>query len=150
MIISGKCWKTEFKEYDELIDRLGIRERVILRLGYVENELAPYYFKAADVVLLPYRKIFSSGVLLRALHYGSVIVASDLPPFSKVIGDSLCGRLFRSEDADDMAETLVTLLNSQQEMDRIRHNAQDLLKTTYSWDLIGREMKGVYQRVLTL
>lgn len=49
---------------------------VHLHLGYLSDEAFDRWIVAADVVVLPYRSIWSSGVLARALLYGRGVVAT--------------------------------------------------------------------------
>jgi beta-1,4-mannosyltransferase len=49
--------------------------RVLLRLGHVPSEEVAELHAAADVCLLPYRQVFSSGALLLALSLGLPAVA---------------------------------------------------------------------------
>ena len=58
---------------------------VELRLGEVEPQVVSDLLHAADAVLLPYRRITGSGVLLQALTAGVGVVASDLPYFREVL-----------------------------------------------------------------
>jgi hypothetical protein len=53
-------------------------EGVELVEGYVSDELFDRWLVAADVVVLPYRNIWSSGVLERAALYDRPVVATDV------------------------------------------------------------------------
>ena len=57
----------EEEEFLAIIKENKMEDDCILRLEYIPNDSIPYYFKATDVVVLPYRKIYSSGVLIRSL-----------------------------------------------------------------------------------
>ena len=50
----------------QTITRTDIRERIIQRIQFVPDEETELYFKAADVLVLPYTHIFQSGVLFLA------------------------------------------------------------------------------------
>lgn len=51
---------------------------VFLHEGYVSPELFDRWLVASDVVVLPYRSIWSSGVLERALLYDRPVIATDV------------------------------------------------------------------------
>lgn len=85
LLVVGKPWKVEQEEFDAIVKEKNLEKDCILNYSYVPNEIIPYYFAAADVVTLPYREIYSSGVMIRSLDYSAAIVASDLDTFKKII-----------------------------------------------------------------
>ena len=50
-------------------------------IKFISHSDVPYYYSAADIVILPYRKIYQSGVLMMSLSYKKPVVVSDLPSF---------------------------------------------------------------------
>jgi glycosyltransferase involved in cell wall biosynthesis len=52
--------------------------RVALHEGYVSDHAFDSWLAASDVVLLPYREIWSSGVLARAQLFGRQVIVSDV------------------------------------------------------------------------
>src|SRR3954463_10672342 len=63
-------------------------------------------FRAADLVVLPYREIDQSGVLFTALAFGKPILATSVGGFAEL--DAL--ELVRPDDADALAEALPRVL----------------------------------------
>jgi D-inositol-3-phosphate glycosyltransferase len=63
---SEGCWKQIYQE----IARSGIRDRVIERIDYIPDEETELFFKAADVLILPYTRMFQSGVLFLGYSFG--------------------------------------------------------------------------------
>lgn len=57
-------------------------ERIVMREGYVEERDVPRYYAAADVVVLPYRHIDQSGILLQAMSFGVPVIAYPVGAFS--------------------------------------------------------------------
>lgn len=76
-----------------LTRRLGIEDCVFWDLRFVEEKDAALYFAQADVVVIPYRLIDQSGVLMAALAFGKPIVASRVGGFTEIITDGLHGFL---------------------------------------------------------
>jgi glycosyltransferase involved in cell wall biosynthesis len=72
---------------DELTDLVDVTPGVHLRLGYLSDELFDRWLVACDVVVLPYRSIWSSGVLERALLYEREVIATDVGGLSFQRGD---------------------------------------------------------------
>ena len=76
-------------------------ERATLTEGYVSDELFDRWTLAADAVVLPYREIWSSGVLERARLHGTPVIAADLPQLADQVppGSSLFSGLDQLVDA---------------------------------------------------
>ncbi len=69
LIVVGEV-KERFPENAERIKSESAGDsRVRLELGHVPGDRVQVYFRSADLVVLPYREIFSSGVTLLALSF---------------------------------------------------------------------------------
>ena len=58
---------------------------MILRIQFIPDEEMELYFKAADVLVLPYKEIFQSGVLFLAYSFGLPVIATDVGSFREDI-----------------------------------------------------------------
>lgn len=86
----------------------------------------------SETVLLPYKKITGSGVLLAAWTLGCGVIASDLPYFREMIpATSNAGRLFKTEDADALAKAIVEYLEVSSQK---RKHAALKMADQYAWD----------------
>lgn len=148
VMVVGKCWKQELSTYLELLDSENIKDRVTFVNSFIPNEMVPFYFWASDIVCLPYKKIYQSGVVLRALDYGSTIIASDLPPLKAMISDGETGLLFRSEDPIDLASKVNELATDKLKRDRLAKNAKAFVDHHYGWPIIAEATKAVYEEIL--
>jgi glycosyltransferase involved in cell wall biosynthesis len=141
LIIAGDTGKESFDKYQNLIDKLGISERIILDINYVSDSKRELYFKAVDAMVLPYEKIFQSGVLLMAMSYGLPVVASDIPPFKEVIEHNKNGLLFESLNAKDLALKINDLFEDNGSLHEFSKSAIETINTTFSWDEIAANYK---------
>ena len=68
LLIVGKPKGPEnyWNEIRQTIVNSDIGDRVIEKIEYVPDEETELYFKAADVLILPYTHVFQSGVLFLA------------------------------------------------------------------------------------
>jgi glycosyltransferase involved in cell wall biosynthesis len=148
LVIAGKVWKDDFSRYQDLIDRYALADVVSLHIRYIPDDEIATYYSAADIVALPYRKIYQSGVLLMAMSYGIPVLASDLPGMSEVITDGENGFLFKTGDADDLANRLAAVLTDTQGQERAVTQARKDMELRYSWDTIGGQLAEVYREVL--
>jgi glycosyltransferase involved in cell wall biosynthesis len=149
LVIAGRPWKTDFSRYAALIDTMGVRDKCLVHLEYVPDDRVPQYYAAADVVVLPYRRIYQSGVILLAMSYGKVVVASDLPGMREVVADGENGYLFSRESKDALAKTLVKALQGHRERAEIEARALEYVRRCHDWNQIGVQTVQLYRDLLS-
>jgi glycosyltransferase involved in cell wall biosynthesis len=59
-----------------------------LNLNYLDDDQIQYFLNAADVVVLPYKKLTNSGVLFLAMSFGKPVICSDQGSASEIIKDN--------------------------------------------------------------
>lgn len=132
------------------ISILGLSARTIQRIEYVPDADTEAYFKAADVLVLPYTNVFQSGVLFLAYNFGLPVIASDIASLREDILEGETGFVCRPRDPNALAETLVRYFASglYGELTRrraaIRHYAGD----RYSWSRVAAMTSQTYSALL--
>ena len=76
------------------------------RADYIPDDETEVYFKAADVLVLPYRHIYQSGVLFLGYSFGLPVLAADVGSLKDEIIEGKTGFVFRPEDPVDLAKTI--------------------------------------------
>jgi len=148
LVIAGKVWKDDFGIYDDLIASLNLGENVIKHIRYIADEEVDLYFQAADLVILPYKKIYQSGVLLLTMSYGRPLLTSDIEGMKEIIRDEENGFLFREGDSDHLASRLAFILSNPSIMNEISANGYETIRRDHDWETIGRQTLSVYSEVL--
>lgn len=146
LTIAGKPWGTDKTRYNKLIDDYQLHNTVNTNFNYIQNKEVSSYFKASDLVVLPYNKIYQSGVLLLTMSYGRVALCSDLEAFKEIVEDDVSGYLFKTGDAQSLADKIKKVSNNRQQIAKVRKNANQLLESNYSWEVIGALTKRVYEK----
>ncbi|NNF02274.1 MAG: glycosyltransferase family 4 protein [Bacteroidia bacterium] len=139
LIIAGNPWKDDFEKYQSIIDKFELQHRVILNISYISDQDREYYFKACDALILPYKEIFQSGVMLMALSYSLPIVASDLESNKEIIRHEENGMLFRSEDSEDLAGQVNNLFADTKLLENVKGNCLKTIEEDYNWDKIAKQ-----------
>jgi len=148
LLIAGRPWKTDFNNYQSKIDANDIHGACITHIRYIHDDEIPLYFGAADLVVLPYRRIYQSGVLLMAMSYGKAVLVSDISGMLEIIRDGVTGFVFRSGDVDDLASKINTILSDPLSADNVARNGKDLMREDYNWEKIGRQTEKVYASLI--
>lgn len=149
LLIAGRPWKTEFGRFDMLIDKLNVRPLCRLHIGFVPNEKVADYYAAADLVALPYKRIYQSGVLLMAMTYSRPVVVSNLQGMTEIVSDGVNGLVFAEGSKDDLARVLVRALQDKAGRRLLSERALDYIREHHDWDRIGKSTAGVYKDVLS-
>ena len=124
--------------------------RVLLHAHFVPDEQTEVYFKAADVLALPYRHIYQSGVLFLGHGFGLPALAADVGAMKDDIVEGETGFSFRPEDTDDLARAIEQYFASPlyTELEQRRPEIQAFSEERHSWDIVGRKTRVVYEGML--
>jgi glycosyltransferase involved in cell wall biosynthesis len=132
----------------ELTSMLGLEKKVTF-LGYVNKDMVPLVFKAADVVVLPYLVGgSSSGVLKIAFSYLKPTVASNLPTFQEEIINNVTGMLVPPNNTDKLSETLLTLLSDEGLRKKFSEGIRERSNCS-SWQSVTKETLNLYVSVMS-
>lgn len=153
LIIAGRLKKgceKYWHEIQRLISGVLNRERIILNMDYIPDEDTELYFKAADVLVLPYAHIFQSGVLFLGYSFGLPVIAADVGCLREDIIEGKTGFVFRPEDAADLAHTIERYFASDifADLSNRRQQIRVYAEERHSWDTVGQMTQGVYAKLL--
>ncbi|HEY8002105.1 MAG TPA: glycosyltransferase family 4 protein [Solirubrobacterales bacterium] len=115
---------------------------------FITDPEIPAYFRRADVVALPYRRIEQSGVLYTALAFGKAIVASSIGGFTEVGERDGALRLVPAGDPAALATALSELLADPQARAELASAAARAAAGPYSWTQIAERTLDVYNELL--
>jgi glycosyltransferase involved in cell wall biosynthesis len=130
---------------EALARELGVADRVEWRLGFLPEEEIPRLMHEATLVVLPYRKIDSSGVLATALGHGRPAVVTDVGGLPDAIRDFGAGRVVLPEDPAALAGAIRELL----EPDALAaaFAGAEAARRELSWDAAAAAHESVYREV---
>jgi D-inositol-3-phosphate glycosyltransferase len=141
-----KYWESIRREIQEYVEK----GRIISRVEFIPDSEAEVYFKGADVLVLPYREIFQSGVIFLGYSFGLPVLAADVGSLKEEIVDGKTGFVFRPEDPIDLASAIERFFASDlfANLNRRRRDIQDFARERHSWELVGQVTKGIYADLL--
>lgn len=148
LIIAGsvKYCPDYWRLVQDEISRRGVGERIIERIEFIPDEETEVYFKAADVLVLPYTHIFQSGVLVLAYNFGLPVIASDVGSLREDIVEGKTGYIFRPTDSADMARTIRKYFESDlyRQLELRRRDIREYAHQRFSWATVGEITRDVY------
>jgi D-inositol-3-phosphate glycosyltransferase len=137
-------------EIQQQMTRSGVRQNIIERIEFVPDDETEIYFKAGDVLVLPYTHIFQSGVLFLGYNFGLPVVASDVGSLKEDILEGQTGFVCRPKDPKDLARALEDYFTSDiyLNLERRREEIRDFAGERYSWTTVGTITRNVYTKLL--
>jgi glycosyltransferase involved in cell wall biosynthesis len=148
LLIGGRIWKTDFSKYAELIRTHGLAPHCTLHLRYIPDAEVAYFYRCADLLVLPYRRIYQSGVVLEAMSYGSPVLVSDIPGMLEVIDDERTGFVFRSLDVIHLAQRIGEIFAIPGHSLHVAQAGLQRVRERNDWGRLGAQSLACYQRAL--
>ena len=78
---------------------------IVVRPGFVPDSQVPLFFAAADLVVLPFHRVLTSGSLILAMSFGKPVIAPRLGGIAEVLGEA--GDLLYAPDDPDGLRSLL-------------------------------------------
>lgn len=124
-----------------------LRERITF-IGRISEIEKAQFFKSISLYIAPNTGSESFGIILaEAMAARTPIVASNLPAFVKLLDDGDSGAIFASEDSDNLADTILNLLENQDMRQRIAIAGYEKAKS-FDWNSVGDQILSVYEMAL--
>jgi glycosyltransferase involved in cell wall biosynthesis len=142
LIVAGANHHTKAGYWESIRDAQPAGLPIDFR-GYVAEEDIPELYQSTSIVVLPYDSATgSSGPAHQACEFGNPIVSADLRDFKAMAADEdMAIRFFKAGDAPDLAEQLITILQSPElERQMARHNFASGIEMTMT-NVVGNYLR---------
>ncbi|XHR80490.1 MAG: glycosyltransferase [Gloeotrichia echinulata GP01] len=139
LLIVGKSLNQEYAQ--NIAEQIAQIKNVFFEDHFVANDKIHLYFSAADIVVLPYRNILTSGSAILAMSFGKPLIAPKIGSLPEILGkaDAL---LYDPEDDEGLEAAIKKSLDSNlEELSNLVITACDDL----DWQQIGEKTVKTYQ-----
>ena len=153
LIIAGRP-KPGCEEYwravEEAIQKDVSSGRIVVRAKFIPDTEIEVYFKAADILVLPYRHIYQSGVLFLGYSFGLPVLAADVGSLKEEIVEGETGFVFKPDDPADLAEAIDRYFASDlcANLKGQREKIEAFANLRHSWDTVALLTMQVYSELL--
>jgi D-inositol-3-phosphate glycosyltransferase len=152
MVIGGEPEASENEKSSEMARIQALREHfdlqdLVVFAGKRSQDTLPYYYSAAEAVVVPSHYESFGMVALEAMACGTPVVASEVGGLAYLVQDGVTGFTVPVDEPQALADHLYELLDDDQLRARMSQNAVEAAKE-YSWWNITKRLIGVYQEVL--
>ena len=132
----------------QLSRELRIDDRIDWMLRPIAEKEVPS--RAATAVVLPYREIDQSGVLMTAIAFGKAILATRVGGIPETIQDGVHGYLVAPEDAHGMSLAAERLLADTELRKTMEARVRDLAMGRLAWSSVASRTLDLYGRLVKM
>lgn len=137
LIVAGEFYGNELT-YRELIDELGIADRLILHTQFIANDKVKYYFGAADLVVQPYRTATQSGISQLAYYFEKPMVVTRVGGLPEIVPHGKAGYVV-DQSPETIADAIVDFFVNQR--DQALQAGVQAGKRRYSWSALVSKLQ---------
>jgi glycosyltransferase involved in cell wall biosynthesis len=153
LVIAGEPMKESEQQWahlQQIIEQSPIRQQVCQHTRFIGDDEIELYFKAADVLVLPYTQIFQSGVLFMAYSFGLPVIATDVGSFGRDIIAGVTGFVCKPGNPVDLSQVIEMYFSSDlfRKSDERRTTIQKLIHESHSWDVAAGKTSNVYAELM--
>lgn len=143
---SRESMTVEMKRLQTLCDELAMGQTVLF-LGKRDQDKLPYYYSAAEVLVMPSHYESFGMVALEAMACGTPVIASEVGGLAYLVRDGETGFTIPSDEPETLCEKLSWLLNDPELHARMSRQAAEYAKD-YAWEKIAAQIVDAYQKLL--
>jgi D-inositol-3-phosphate glycosyltransferase len=153
LIIAGEVQKGNEKYMETLLRTIADeidKGKVILETQFIPDEEMEVYLKAADVLVLPYKNIFQSGVLFLGYSFGLPVIVTDVGSFREEVIEGKTGYLCKPGDPVDLARTIETYFAGDlfRDLKTTRQEIKAYADAHHSWGAVADLTRKAYEAML--
>ena len=144
--VSPQEMSAEMARIQKLCDDLCMG-RMVVFLGKRSQDTLPYYYSAADVLVMPSHYESFGMVALEAMACGTPVIASQVGGLAFLVKDGETGYHIPDQDPKALCEKLLILLDDPCQREKMGLNAAEYAKD-YAWANIASQMLDVYKSLV--
>ncbi len=128
LVIAGEFYDDK-NIYNELINKLELKEELILHTHFISDSNVKYYLCAADCVVQPYRQATQSGVTPLAYHFEVPMIVTNVGGLADMVPERV--GLIAEPNENDIAQKIIDFYELGENY-FLQHLREE--KKKYSWN----------------
>ena len=102
------------------------------------------FLKKINIFILPSRQEGFGISLIEAMCMGIPVISSDIPGPSDIVTSCKCGKIFKSENPQSLAEKIEEIIENYQNEKKISLGKVDKIKEYYNIANMCQKLKKIY------
>ena len=137
----------DLKKLKALCRKLNVYGNVLFLVHIAQNDL-PLYFAISDMFIRPSRSEGLGSSFLEAMAAGIPIIGTPVGGIVDFLKDGETGYIAEPENPDSVAYNMNEILDDPKRTERITRNAEDLVRRNYSWEIVGKMMRNIFDKLI--
>lgn len=130
LIVAGEFYEDKAR-YIEMIDKLSLKDNVIITEKFIPSEEVKYYFCASDIIVQPYHTATQSGVTQIAYNFDRPMLVTNVGGLAEIVPNEKVGYV-TEKNPTSIANAIFDFYNNNRE-DEFSQNAA-IEKEKFSWN----------------
>ena len=147
LIVAGKDIEG-FNKYQKIIDKFDIEDNILKRIEYIPVDETSIYFSAANVVVLPYRNIYQSGVVYLAYAHSKPVIVTNVGGLPDITEDGKSGYIVEPNNPEDLAGKIDKMFVSPSSLEKMGEYGYQMAKDKFSWEQAAEKTFNLYLLLL--
>ena len=139
LIIAGEFYDDQ-KEYLTLINKLDLRNQIIINSSFIPTEKVKDFFCASDLVAQTYRTATQSGVTQIAYHFERPMLVTDVGGLSEIVSNQKVGYV-TAKDPKAIADAINDFYINKKENEFVKNTIEE--KKRFSWNNFVDEIENL-------
>jgi len=144
--VNAREMSMEMARLQKLCDELCLGQMVVF-LGKRGQDTLPYYYSAAEVLVMPSLYESFGMVALEAMACGTPVIASEVGGLGFLVQDGETGFTIPDGEPDKLCEKLSLLLTDHELRESMGRHAADYA-CSYDWERIAKQIVDVYDGLI--
>ena len=136
----------EMARLQKLCDDLAVGQTVVF-LGKRDQDKLPYYYSAAELLVMPSHYESFGMVALEAMACGTPVIASEVGGLAYLVRDGETGFTIPDQEPEALCEKISWLLNDSQLHATMSRGAVEYAQD-YAWEKIAKQIVTVYDGLI--
>jgi D-inositol-3-phosphate glycosyltransferase len=142
LLVAGEFYEDK-QPYLDLVEKHGLKDKVIFHSHFIPNEDVRYYFCAADLVAQTYRNATNSGVTMVGYYYEKPMLVTDVGGLSELVPQGRVGYTVPIETAK-ISDSIYDYFSNQREAEFVKNLREE--KKKYEWGTFINKVLELYNR----
>lgn len=144
LIIAGEFYQSK-KEYEELIEKFNIKDKITIYDQFIPHSLVPYFFCSVDLVVLPYKSATQSGIVQIAYHFNKPLIVTNVGALPDIVVNNVTGYVVEP-NSSAIAYAIIKYFSENNEEKFSKNIFEE--KKKYSWDRMIETIFFLYEKII--
>ena len=120
----------------------------ILLIMLIMRIYIKYFYRSADIFVLPSFYEGLPKVVIEAMACGKPILASDIPGNRELVIKGENGFLFNPTDEKELQNLIEKILGEEALLRKMGEKSMTIVKNSYTWEIVAKRTLVAYRKIL--